>query len=123
MSWCMQLVKRANYKATVRDPGTLGVLTMTENKFVLAQTFTRPPARDRRSMWSLNKLHVSKTLRREEIDHLGFVSVRRTKLTSLSLQVFVIFMYAESLQPMRLLGVEKPQYLLVLLMNKSGRQK
>ncbi|VVA21384.1 PREDICTED: general mRNAion factor IIH [Prunus dulcis] len=32
--WCMQLVKRANYKATVRDPGTLGVLTMTENKFV-----------------------------------------------------------------------------------------
>ncbi|CAB4309751.1 unnamed protein product [Prunus armeniaca] len=36
MSWCMQLVKRANYKATVRDPGTLGVLTMTENKFVFS---------------------------------------------------------------------------------------
>ncbi|ONI06196.1 hypothetical protein PRUPE_5G046900 [Prunus persica] len=36
MSWCMQLVKRANYKATVRDPGALGVLTMTENKFVFS---------------------------------------------------------------------------------------
>ncbi|BFG31141.1 hypothetical protein CerSpe_174150 [Prunus speciosa] len=36
MSWCMQLVKRANYKATVGDPGTLGVLTMTENKFVFS---------------------------------------------------------------------------------------
>ncbi|ONI36403.1 hypothetical protein PRUPE_1G583500 [Prunus persica] len=31
---CRQVVKRASYKSKIKDPGTPGVLTMTENKFV-----------------------------------------------------------------------------------------